>query len=507
MSPARPCPRCGADLAADAPEGLCPECLLQQALRPPSRPDAATGTATAFDPEAGPPSPAELAEHFPHLEILELLGQGGMGVVYKARQAHLDRAVALKILFPGPGRGPAFAERFLREARALARLSHPGVVAVYDFGKTGDLYFLLMEYVDGVNLRHLLRAGQIRPEEALRIVPQICEALQYAHEQGVVHRDVKPENILLDRKGRVKIADFGLAKLLGQPAAESALTGSRQVMGTPQYMAPEQVERPQLVDHRADIYALGVVFYEMLTGELPLGRFDPPSQKVRVDVRLDEVVLRALAKELDRRYQQAGDVKTDVETIAGVERKRAAPRPAPVRWTSVRWAMLGWGFVSAFGLLTLALQIGVYATGQWATDLILLGLSAGMLGLGALGVFLGERGRSAAPSALKGLRWLLVCCNVAVLLICFALTGPYHPSWWFATRTNFGLEQDVKELVYYVVLPRFFGLPWLILLAAAVLSVGVYHFAGRHWFRPENGGNRRGPPPGQRAGMRSGESR
>jgi serine/threonine protein kinase len=272
-------------------------------------------------------------------------------------------------------------------------------------------------------------------------------------------------------------------------------------------MAPEQVERPQLVDHRADIYALGVVFYEMLTGELPLGRFDPPSQKVRVDVRLDEVVLRALAKELDRRYQQAGDVKTDVETITGVERKRVAPRPAPVRWTSVRWGMLGWGFVAVFSLLTLALQIGVYATGQWATDFMLLGLSVAMFGLGAFGVFVSERDRLTAPSSLKGLRRLLLNCNLAVLLVCFALTGPYHPSGWFVSRSSYGLENDVKELVYYVVLARLLGLPWLILLAVAILPLGVYHFAGRHWVHLENAGNRQGPPPAQRTGMPRGGSR
>src|SRR5262249_12915893 len=191
---------------------------------------------------------------------------------------------------------------FTREARALARLDHPGIVAVHDFGQSDGMYYLVMQFVDGVNLRQILRAGQLRPAEALRIVPQVCEALQYAHDQGVGHRDVKPENILLDRRGQVKIADFGLAKLLDRQPADALLTGSGQVMGTPHYMAPEQTERPLAVDHRADIYSLGVVFYEMLTGELPLGRFAPPSQRVQVDVRLDEVVLRALAKEPERRY-------------------------------------------------------------------------------------------------------------------------------------------------------------------------------------------------------------
>jgi hypothetical protein len=276
------------------------------------------GTTTPHSPGPAfvPPRPEDLAPLFPQLEILELLGHGGMGVVYKARQVRLDRLVALKILPPELGRDPAFAERFAREARALAKLTHPRIVGVHDFGESGGLFYLLMEFVDGVNLRGLLRRGRLTPEEALRIVPQVCEALQYAHEEGVVHRDIKPENILLDRRGNVKIADFGLAKLLGMITPDSALTGSRQVIGTLRYMAPEQMERPLAVDHRADIYSLGVVFYEMLTGELPMGRFDPPSKKVAVDVRLDEVVLRALEKEPERRYQHVSEVKTEVESIS-----------------------------------------------------------------------------------------------------------------------------------------------------------------------------------------------
>src|SRR5262249_13987924 len=293
MPEARRCPRCETELRSDAPEGLCPECLLQEAMGAGSGSSEEPRATTSYSPGPGFVllTPEDLAPHFPHLEVLELLGQGGMGMVYKARQPRLDRFVALKVLPPAAGQDPAFADRFAREARALAKLAHPRIVVVYDFGQSDGLFYLLMELVDGVNLRSLLRQGRLKPEEALRIVPQICEALEDAHEQGLVHRDIKPENILLDRKGNVEIADFGLAKLLGPRAGDSMLTGSRQIMGTPHYMAPEQMEKPLQVDHRADIYSLGVVFYEMLTGELPLGRFAPPSKKATVDVRLDDVVL------------------------------------------------------------------------------------------------------------------------------------------------------------------------------------------------------------------------
>lgn len=270
-------------------------------------------TPTSDFPGFTAPGINELAPHFPQLEILELLGQGGMGAVYKARQKNLDRLVALKIL-PHDAGDKGFAERFTREARTLAKLNHPGIVAVHDFGTTGGWHWFVMEYVDGVNLRQAKRAGALTSTAALTVIPKICEALQFAHDAGVVHRDIKPENVLLDSKGRIKIADFGIAKLIDP--SRSHLTGTHQAMGTPHYMAPEQWERPLEVDHRADIYSLGVVFYELLTGELPLGRFPPPSKKVQVDVRLDEVVLRTLEKEPERRYQQASEVKTDVERIS-----------------------------------------------------------------------------------------------------------------------------------------------------------------------------------------------
>ncbi|MEM7147761.1 MAG: protein kinase [Verrucomicrobiota bacterium] len=246
---------------------------------------------------------------------MELIGSGGMGTVYKARQPHLDRFVALKVLPQSLAELPAFTDRFTREGRLLAKLSHPNIVGVYDFGETDGLFFLLMEYVDGVNLREAMRAGKFSPEQALKVVPEICEALQFAHETGILHRDIKPENILLDTQGRIKIVDFGIAKLIGEAAGlDPTLTGSR-TPGTPSYMAPEQIEQTADVDHRADIYSLGVVFYEMLTGELPLGRFAPPSEKTKVGADVDSIVLRTLEKEPDRRQQSADELKTQVEDL------------------------------------------------------------------------------------------------------------------------------------------------------------------------------------------------
>ncbi|HUC84860.1 MAG TPA: DUF4019 domain-containing protein [Candidatus Acidoferrales bacterium] len=325
------CPECGKPVGPNSLQGLCPMCMMKIGLGSEAQSGAPAGAAAHSGGKPFvPPTAAELAPSFPELDVLELIGQGGMGAVYKARQKELDRVVALKILPPGIGNGPAFADRFTREAKALARLNHPGIVTLYEFGQASGLFYFLMEFVDGVNMRQLLRTGRVSAREALAIVPQICDALQFAHDQGLVHRDIKPENILLDRRGRVKVADFGLAKLVGpgtdpRPgdgvvSGSHGLSESGKIMGTPSYMAPEQIEHPAEVDHRADIYALGVVFYQMLTGELPAKKIEPPSRKVQVDVRLDEIVLRALEKEPARRYQHVSQVGTDVATLSYTKR-------------------------------------------------------------------------------------------------------------------------------------------------------------------------------------------
>jgi predicted Ser/Thr protein kinase len=327
---------------------------------------------TALDAPNAPgtiPTIDEVASAFPDYEVHSMIGRGGMGAVFRARQKSLDRDVALKILPPElAARDTSFAERFEAEAKALATMSHPNIVTVHDFGKAGDLHFLSMEFVDGVNLRQLLGSGQLSPEEALEIVPPLCDALQYAHDRGVVHCDIKPENLLLAKDGRIKIADFGIARLIGSENAAPAA-------GTPAYMAPEQ--RPGAkakVDRRADIYALGAVLYEMLTGERPGENLTPPSEKIGVDVRIDEIVLRALRQDPELRFQTAAELRTQLETVAPLATPStrspvaASLRPNLVEPRSTKaagWA-LGMTLLSFFGLLTFFILMFTVSGGRVA---------------------------------------------------------------------------------------------------------------------------------------------
>lgn len=335
------CTQCGATLPSGRIDGLCPECLLEQGLA--TETDVGTHPNKAPETASRPlPDQEEIARLFPQFEILDCLGRGGMGVVYKARQKALDRLVALKILAPEREKDQQFAARFAHEAKTLAQLNHPNIVTVYEFGESESLFFFAMEFVDGVNLRQLILEQTISPDEALAIVPAICAALQYAHDKGVVHRDIKPENLLIDTEGRVKVADFGIARLMAHGPDATPPGDDTGVAGTPKYMAPEQKQAVGAIDHRADIYSLGLVFYELLTGHLPQEALRLPSSPFSgapgdFRVRLDELVFRTMEKNPEHRFQQASEVQTAVNSVATETGAVADPasRPAADAQTDV----------------------------------------------------------------------------------------------------------------------------------------------------------------------------
>jgi len=309
------CSACGTAYSSE----LCPKCLA--------------GFVQRYDDEEEPRTAAGC-------EVVARIGRGAMGVVYKVRDPRDGRLFALKVL---AGEDPRLRKRLTREGRALAALSHPNIVRVHSLGadladamllqarpgervqaprhEGGETFSILMEFVDGLSLREALAAGSLPPAEASRVMLQVCDALQFAHERGIIHRDVKPENILIDRDGTVKVADFGLAKILppppvaapraraaevaNAPAREQLSTRQSDYLGTPRYMAPEQRRNPRDVDARADLYSAGVVLHEMLTGGLPPdGAVRPP---------LDTIVAKMLEEDRGRRYATAAAVKTDLE--------------------------------------------------------------------------------------------------------------------------------------------------------------------------------------------------
>ncbi|HEX9267741.1 MAG TPA: serine/threonine-protein kinase [Candidatus Limnocylindria bacterium] len=276
-------------------------------------------------------------------ELADRIGGGGMADVFRAHDRTLDRDVAVKVMRPQFATDPEFVERFHREAEALGAIDHPNIVRVVDYGAGADGRFIVMELVGGGTLRDLMRArGRVDQYAAAKIAAAIADGLEAAHLRGVLHRDLKPDNVLLDGEGRPKIADFGIARL----AAATAITRTGELLGTPQYLAPEQMSG-DVVDERADVYALGVILYEMLTGTQPTGGTTPSeivSRRLRVDPRppsrlvplapaLSALVMRTLARDPARRPSRAADLRIALLAIAP-----PAPRvPAPARVIRLRW--------------------------------------------------------------------------------------------------------------------------------------------------------------------------
>jgi hypothetical protein len=316
-------------------------------------PQGTGGTPARPRPGSQPsaPSASNYAVELPYAEELQallegryvvesFLGQGGMGAVYKGLQMPLKRPVAIKILQKRQAAGGedefAFEERFKREAYAMASLTHPNIVQVYDCGDAGEHFlFISMELLHGGDLSDVIKAGAIPSDKALKLIGQICDGLQAAHERGIVHRDIKPANIFLTADGRAKVADFGLAKRFD--AKNTLVTKAGLGMGTPDYAAPEQYEPELGIDHRADLYALGVMMYQMLTGRLPRGVYKMPSQIVPgLDPRLDDVVGRAMISEREERWQSAAEIKAAISAIASPQSKPASTRTSAVPVTVTR---------------------------------------------------------------------------------------------------------------------------------------------------------------------------
>lgn len=272
--------------------------------------------------EFTPPTPAEISAQIPGFEVDQLLGVGGMGAVYRGWQQSLHRHVAIKLLPAELEAVEGLADRFESEARAMARLNHGNISGVFDINRTtnGHSYFV-MEYVDGGTLHDRLLRGRMEEEDIVNLLAQVCDGLRYAHDRGVVHRDMKPNNILINSEGKVKLVDFGLALVGGQDS-------EGQSVGTPAYMAPELFEPNAEVDGRADIYAVGVMLYEMLTGKRPGGEFRPPSEaSPGVNPEFDRIVTRAMQRRPVNRQQTALELRQQLQAVLNP----AGPPPLSAR--------------------------------------------------------------------------------------------------------------------------------------------------------------------------------
>jgi serine/threonine protein kinase len=256
------------------------------------------------------PDPASLASLFPGYEIEYLIAVGGMGAVYKAVQISLDRPVAIKILPREFGADVSYRAGFEAEAKAMARLNHPNLIGVYDFGKVDGMLFIVMEFVPGQTLYHSANGIAIAADTAARIVINVCLGLAHAHEHGILHRDIKPSNILLDQEANPKIGDFGLARPMS-----TVVQDGESIFGTPHYTAPEVLRSPNSVDARADIFSVGVVLHELLTGCLPAVDPRPPSAVCACDHRFDTIIRRSTHPSPHMRYASASEMAKEISAI------------------------------------------------------------------------------------------------------------------------------------------------------------------------------------------------
>ncbi len=389
MTTKRKCPQCGAELPSEAPQGLCPKCLIKAGLpdgvgtnsqMPPGQTMAISPADLVPEAPTQPPaassgiprlSPLSKVRYFGDYEILEKIAHGGMGVVYKARQVSLNRVVALKMILSGHLASEAEVKRFHTEAEAAANLQHPNIVAIHEVGQHQGEHYFSMDYVEGVDLARHLAAQPIPLLEAAQLVATLAEAVHYAHQHGTLHRDLKPQNVLIDKTGRPRITDFGLAKRVER---ESELTRTGAVMGSPSYMPPEQATgQLDRIGPSSDVYALGAILYELLTGrppfrgESPLATLQqvlndepvaPAKHNPKVPTDLETICLKCLEKQPERRYVSARELAEELGRFLKHEPILARPASSVRKvWTwLVRnpWLLMGATAVAMLGLIALA---------------------------------------------------------------------------------------------------------------------------------------------------------
>src|SRR5207302_8366136 len=342
----RVCRKCGAKIFADTPEGLCTACLFETGLNllasAPVATDDESGSAedvsnvTTAPQIKKAPRPAKTLADFGDYELLEEIGRGGQGVVYRARQKSLNRTVALKVIGLGHWATEAHLKRFRLEAEAAASLEHPGIVPIHEVGERDGSCYFSMKFIEGGHLDEVVRREAIPPRRAAELIAKLAHTVHHAHEHGILHRDIKPGNVLLDTKGEPHLTDFGLARLV---ETESTVTRTMEVLGTPSYMAPEQARgQNEQLTRTTDVYGLGAVFYQLLTGHPPFAGgttyetikllldTEPRQPRLwnpKIDRDLSTICLKCLEKDPQRRYSFALALAEDLERWLKYEPIRA----------------------------------------------------------------------------------------------------------------------------------------------------------------------------------------